>query len=50
MTSDIDIDLLAAAIIAAGMYANANASDWTSEEVAHDAVEVLRKIRRELYK
>ena len=39
-----EIDTLAAAIIAAGMFAHPSSRDWTAKEIAHDAVAALREI------
>jgi predicted transcriptional regulator len=41
-------DILAAAVIAAGMYANPKSGDWTIEEIANDAVATLEEIKKHL--
>jgi len=43
-----DTDILAAAVIAAGMYANPKSEDWTAEEIAHDAIATLKEIKKHL--
>jgi hypothetical protein len=43
-----DTDILAAAVIAAGMYANPKSEGWTTKEIAHDAVANLEEIKNEL--
>jgi hypothetical protein len=41
-------DILAVAIIAAGMYANLRSSEWTAEEIANDAIASLKEIKRQI--
>ena len=43
-----DTDILAAAVIAAGMYANPKSEGWTTTEIAHDAVATLEEIKNQL--
>jgi hypothetical protein len=44
----LDVDILAAAVIAAGMYANPKSLDWTAAEIANDAVVTLQQIKDRL--
>jgi hypothetical protein len=43
-----DADILAAAVIASGMYANPESEGWTTKEIAHDAVATLEEIKNQL--
>lgn len=45
---DKQADALGAAIIAAAMHHDPRSKDWTAEEIAHDAVQTIKQIRRKL--
>lgn len=42
------LDILASAIIAAGLYSDPGASNWPAQAVAHYAIAVLKEIKKQL--